>query len=124
MKEHIDYIINSNQSDRHKLDILTELVYRQNGYTTRLVDEYIQQLFTTGKIQVKDHYPNISASQDLVSRILNRLQLEHNLTKKDLEVNKNTFEITYKAFDKKQEDKKYLKKCIGELKFKLNITNN
>jgi len=122
MNDYIKYILEDNSySDRQKLDTLVGFLHRQNGYTTRLVDEYIQLLFTIGKIQVKNHYPTISASQDLISRILNRLQLEHNLTKEDLSVNKNTFEITYNAFDKKQEDRKYLKKCIGELKFKLSI---
>lgn len=121
MKNHINYIFNSKQSDRSKLDNLTELLYRQNGQTTRLVDEYIQLLFTTGEIHIQDHYPNRQANENLMERILDRLQHEHRMTKDSLSINRYNFIIKYKQFEEKQEIKKYHQECISRLKEKLNI---
>ena len=105
MKNHINYIFNSKQTDRSKLDDLTELLYRQNGQTTRLVDEYIQLLFTTGEIHIQDHYPTREANENLMERILDRLQYEHRMTKDNLSTSKSNFIIKYKQFEEKQEIK-------------------
>lgn len=50
---------------------------RGTGRTTRLIDRYIQELFTEGYIIVKDHYNSLDADRFLTERILKRLKSEH-----------------------------------------------
>jgi hypothetical protein len=51
---------------------------RATGRSTRLIDFYIQQLFTTGKIKVEDHYGlNNYGHESTFERTLRRLQSEH-----------------------------------------------
>lgn len=53
---------------------------RKSGRTTRLIDDYIQLLFTTDKgslIKVRDHYPSNDAHRMLIDKIINRLKAEH-----------------------------------------------
>ena len=57
---------------------------RRTGRTTRLADEYIQQLFEMGKIDVEDHFQgNVYGDQCLFDRIVKRLEYEHGIYKKD-----------------------------------------
>ena len=54
--------------------------YRRTGRTTRLIDNYIQELFKNKRIVVKDHYQNgndIHINEFLVDSIMRRLALEH-----------------------------------------------
>lgn len=53
---------------------------RHSGRTTRLVDDYIQLLFTTERgslIKVRDHYPSNDAHRTLLDKIALRLKNEH-----------------------------------------------
>lgn len=53
---------------------------RHSGRTTRLVDDYIQLLFTTERgslIKVRDHYPSNDAHRMLLDKIALRLKNEH-----------------------------------------------
>jgi len=72
---------------------------RRTGRSTRLIDDYIQRLFTRGYIQVYDHHFTEEARKDLFNRIAKRLELEHNsfyedkLFKFDKEYLSITFEL-------------------------------
>lgn len=53
---------------------------RKSGRTTRLIDDYIQLLFTTEKgslIKVRDHFPSNDAHRMLIDKIVSRLKTEH-----------------------------------------------
>lgn len=50
---------------------------RQTGKTTRLADEYIQELFTTGHIKIKDHMGMQDCHDRLFRIIHKRLRNEH-----------------------------------------------
>lgn len=59
-------------------DHYQELLVRQTGRTTRLADKYIQQLFSEGFVEVKDHHTSgRSGHEHLFSIIFNRLKNEH-----------------------------------------------
>lgn len=60
---------------------------RGSGRTTRLIDYYIQELFTKGEINVKDHYDNIIAHKYLVQRIKDRYKNEFNRGFQELIIN-------------------------------------
>lgn len=50
---------------------------RRNGKSTRLVDKYIQDLFTFGEVEVRDHLDIPTQHDLLVERVLDRLSREH-----------------------------------------------
>jgi len=50
---------------------------RQSGRTTRLADQYIQELFETGSIEIRDHQGSQQSHNRLGRIIRNRLQREH-----------------------------------------------
>lgn len=51
---------------------------RRTGKSTRLADSYIQELFTSGNIKVKDCWKNNHAlDKDLFEKIVRRLSIEH-----------------------------------------------
>ena len=52
---------------------------RMVGNTTRLVDYYIQELFKGGEVRIHDHYGSKQADRDLISRIRQRLTIEHGI---------------------------------------------
>ena len=56
-----------------------DLSVRVTGRTTRLVDEYIQKLYTNrGEfVPIIDHYGTRGANELLASKILKRMELEH-----------------------------------------------
>ena len=57
---------------------------RCTGRSTRLVDDYIQELFKNKKVIVKDHYESgndMHINNFLADRILRRLALEHTTVK-------------------------------------------
>ena len=47
------------------------------GRSTRLADAYIQELFTTGEIQVRDHIDKLNCHKELYVKIRRRLVTEH-----------------------------------------------
>lgn len=60
---------------------------RQSGRSTRLIDSYIQELFTFGEILIKDHGDVgvdanglLRMNLDLFRRVKNRIQNEHNIS--------------------------------------------
>lgn len=59
---------------------------RRSGQTTRLIDKYIQELFTGEVIVPQDHYyrggyaTSMRLRKDNIKRILRRLEIEHNIT--------------------------------------------
>lgn len=62
---------------------------RQIGESTRLVDKYIQDIFTKpiGTVHiVRDHYPDDKAHKLLFDRICRRLATEHGLHINDVNV--------------------------------------
>lgn len=59
-------------------DLYQELLNRRTGRTTRLADNYIQQLFSKGFVEVRDHYTDGRLGHEhLFSVICNRLRSEH-----------------------------------------------
>lgn len=63
---------------------------KRSGRSTRLVDEYIQILFSNrGEyITILDHYDSRSAHWLLITRILQRMRIEHPREKLDLDKSK------------------------------------
>lgn len=58
---------------------------RMVGNTTRLVDSFIQELFEKGSTPVYDHYKGgIQNDERTLFYFLRRLEIEHNITKKDV----------------------------------------
>lgn len=59
-------------------DHYQELLVIRTGRTTRLADDYIQQLFSEGFVVVRDHHTSgRSGHEHLFSIIFNRLKNEH-----------------------------------------------
>jgi len=52
---------------------------RCSGRTTRIVDEAIQTLFTTGEVKAEDHYDSLNANRMVFRLIMDRLRHEHGL---------------------------------------------
>lgn len=50
---------------------------RRTGKSTRLIDQYIQQLFELGTITVHDHHESEVSHLLLKEKILKRLSFEH-----------------------------------------------
>lgn len=53
---------------------------RRTGQSTRLVDRYIQDLFTFGRVEVRDHIDNPTCHELLLGRVKRRLENEHMLS--------------------------------------------
>lgn len=84
--------------------------YKATGRTTRLADDYIQQLFKNigNWVLVVDHFPIHKATEGLVDIIANRLISEHNIV---IEINKNTvtgIPIGIKIPDKYKIERKFI----------------
>lgn len=73
---------------------------RRTGNTTRLVDQFIQDLFIYGECKVYDHYPTRQASMMVYESVLKRLRNEHNHVWDHLEINKSRLTIRLKNFNK------------------------
>ena len=58
---------------------LIELSGRSTGRTTRIIDEYIQELYRhQGEwIEIKDHYASPQADRMVLNKIMARMELEH-----------------------------------------------
>jgi hypothetical protein len=70
---------------------------RRVGNTTRLLNYYIEELFTKGEIVVKDHHNSYVISKVLFNKIIKRLEFEHNFIKnKHFSTNYLSLEITLK----------------------------
>lgn len=59
---------------------MTVLTGRMMGNTTRLVDQYIQDLFNNKRVELKDHYENGTyepANKYLLRIFQKRIEIEH-----------------------------------------------
>lgn len=65
---------------------------RRVGNTTRLIDSFVQQLFTTGSVIVYDHHTSDHAWKIMIGR----LEREHYDVMKHLELNKVRRTIKFK----------------------------
>lgn len=56
-----------------------DLKYRATGISTRLVDQYIQEIYgNEGEwVEINDHYPSMNANKLLAERVIARLKAEH-----------------------------------------------
>ena len=62
---------------------------RNSGRSTRLVDLYIQDIFTKGCCIVKDHFDHKAADECLIIKTVNRLYNEHHIQRCELELVEN-----------------------------------
>lgn len=77
---------------------------RRKGYTTRIVDDMIQELFTNGIVGLRDHY---NGDRETAKRmrarnakiIANRLMIEHGVTMEDIQVDKDYTYIKLLKFE-------------------------
>lgn len=74
----------------------TDFAKRRSGRTTRLVDYYIQKLFTTGEIKIKDHHDTEQAHKLIFNKIRRRLSEEHRGVLDNMEVDIWTMTIKRK----------------------------
>lgn len=72
-------------------------IHRQTGRTTRLADKYIQELFSTGAIRIRDHTDQEVCHSRLARIVHDRLNREHAHITKHLNIRRKT-EI---AFDQR-----------------------
>lgn len=70
---------------------------RRTGASTRLVDYYVQELFNTGKVIVKDHCDTTNAHRFLFRTFLKRLQLEHPHIMDDIVACSRTLTVKFKG---------------------------
>ena len=57
----------------------------KSGRTTRLVDQAVQEFFTTGKATLVDHFDGVVANERLRKIFLHRMYVEHSmLIRRDL----------------------------------------
>ena len=61
----------------------SSLSERASGRTTRMIDEYIQELYNhQGEwIEITDHWPTHRASDNILRKIIQRMELEHKTDK-------------------------------------------
>lgn len=76
---------------------------RRSGNSTRLLDDYVQELFTMRVVKIVDHYvpnrkgdSNHEASKDLFYRFMRRINIEHPSDMPKLEINKDKLTIKFK----------------------------
>lgn len=62
---------------------------RVDGSSTRLLDQYVQDLFKNGTITIRDHYDYIATHRWLFHRFMKRLELEHPNMMKHIKTDKN-----------------------------------
>ncbi len=101
MKKLFIKIINSvglyTRSQSYDINMVDFTGLRCSGRTTRLADAYIQLLFTTGEIHVKDHHSKgMKSSLRLRDIILHRLSMEHGFASQYLEVEYNCIKLPLK----------------------------
>lgn len=71
---------------------------RRVGNTTRLVDMFVQDFFTRGKIQVYDHYGTKKASERVFNLVIKRLNSEHGIERNDIKLDHNRLTLERKKF--------------------------
>lgn len=69
---------------------------RGTGRSTRLIDIYIQELFTNKEIIVIDHYDDLNSHRILAERICKRLTLEHPNVRKVRKFENGKYKISIK----------------------------
>lgn len=75
---------------------------RRSGRTTRLIDAYVQELFTKGEVVVLDHWwpgkedieSPYKANNHIFHKFMDRMMVDHQGI--DLEVNKNKITVKLK----------------------------
>jgi len=77
---------------------------RRTGETTRLIDFFIQELFTKGEVEVYDHHPSRDADINTFIRVLSRLKYEHNYDTRCIEIDRKN--LTIKLINNKGYDRK------------------
>jgi len=75
------YFTNMSQIEEEIIRNEIEGSLRHSGRTTKLADYFIQQLFTNGEVEVRDHWDQDSAHHYLTRIIVRRLEFEHLTTK-------------------------------------------
>jgi len=55
----------------------SELVLRRTGRTTRIVDQCIQELFTEGQVECRDHFGDEQSNATVCDMVKRRLINEH-----------------------------------------------
>ena len=66
---------------------------RCTGRSTRLIDEYIQKLFTTGCVTVIDHCNEKHNNMVLLTKIMSRIKNEHPHILEKISINKGSLKI-------------------------------
>jgi len=66
---------------------------RQTGRSTRLADDYIQELFENGHVKIRDHIDIREMHKELFRKIINRLESEHHNCSYSFEINNQNFAI-------------------------------
>ena len=66
---------------------------RQSGRSTRLIDDYVQELFNNGIIKVYDHHNTPLAHRFLFDNVLRRLSIEHTHIKLEVNRTENKIEL-------------------------------
>ena len=61
----------------HNEDLIQKNTEKATGRTTRLADQYIQDLFNNGFVKIRDHVDKRTAHFMLFEIVLKRLQQEH-----------------------------------------------
>ena len=99
---------------------ICELRYRASGRTTRIADDYIQEIFRNPDewTNIYDHWPEKRAAKFLTDRIRRRLEAEHGLETEVKSINKG-FAIRLKNYKKpdfseelKQMEQQFMQKHI------------
>lgn len=69
---------------------------RRAGNTTRMVDLFVQEFFNKGNVEIFDHYNTRESNKRVFYWVLNRLNIEHGITEKDVFLDRNRFIIRRK----------------------------
>jgi hypothetical protein len=67
--------------------------YRRVGNTTRLIDKFVQDFFIKGECKIYDHYNTRESKKRVFYLVLQRLNREHQIENKDVQLDTNKFII-------------------------------
>jgi hypothetical protein len=84
---------NMKEADEVLEDLFNRTWQRQSGRSTRLIDRYIQDLFTFGTVTVRDHYDNDRNHIILFDRVKKRLKDEHQTVTYSYDITKLTISV-------------------------------
>ena len=117
LKFTLEKLVDMNEIERLNLEI-QDLVDRETGRTTRLVDEYIQKLYDNqGEwVSIIDHFPSKMADKQLLEKILQRVFYEHSNDKVEVDKIHNKLKLVSCSRDYVRERLDNLIKRYEELK--------